>query len=322
MKIFVAIFLLSICALSYAQTDSPIATKPATERVRTINPVKKDTTKLADTTSIKQDSSLITKTDSTKLRDSVAAVKKDTTIYKLLLDFPLLNNSKPDYMVTSFRDVKSKDMLFYLLIFIVFLLSLIQVLFSKYFRNIFNIFFQTSFRQKQTREKLTQENIAALLLNILFIISASTFVTLISSRFKITHTSFWQIFAFALIALTVVYLVKLLFTQFMGWVFNKKEIAQSYSFIVFIINKIIGVALIPFLFLLAFSTNGLQQLAFTTVIMLIIFLFLFRFFNTYKNLSGRLKINAIHFFLYFCSVEILPLLIMYKALNNYLSNGI
>ncbi len=317
MKIFVAIFFLAISALSYAQVDSPMAVKPIVK-----NAIKKDTARLTDSTPKKQDSLLATKTDSTKLKDTVFAVKKDTSIYKLLLEFPLINNSKPEYMLTSFRDAKSKDMLFYLLVFIVFLLGLIQVFFAKYFRNIFNIFFQTSFRQKQTREQLTQENIAALLLNVLFIISASTFVTLISNKLKIAHTSIWQIFAFALVALTIIYLTKLLFTQFMGWVFNKKDVAQSYSFIVFIVNKIIGVVLIPFLFLLAFSTNGLQQFSFSVAIMLVTFLFLFRFFNTYKNINGRLKINAFHFFLYFCSVEILPLLIMYKALNNYISSGI
>jgi hypothetical protein len=80
--------------------------------------------------------------------------------------------------------------------------------------------------------------------------------------------------------------------------------------------------LIPFLFLIAYSSSGIRQVSFTISLMLIIFLFLFRFFSTYKNISGRLKINAIHFFLYFCSIEILPLLLMYKALSNYIGSGI
>lgn len=108
----------------------------------------------------------------------------------------------------------------------------------------------------------------------------------------------------------------------MGWVFNCKDVAEMYNFTVFIVNKIIGVVLVPLLFLFAFSTKYMQQLAFTTAVMLIGFLFLYRFFSTYKNLSSRLKINAIHFFLYFCGVEILPLLLIYKALSNYVSNGI
>jgi len=115
---------------------------------------------------------------------------------------------------------------------------------------------------------------------------------------------------------------KFLFTKFIGWIFNKKEEATSYSFLVFIVNKMVGVVLIPFLFLLAFSTPRIESIAFTISILIIILLLLFRFFSTYKNMSGRLNINAIHFFLYFCTIEILPLLLMYKALSNYIGNGI
>jgi len=86
-------------------------------------------------------------------------------------------------------------------------------------------------------------------------------------------------FIVATIALTIIYLTKFLFTQFIGWIFNKADIAHSYSFIVFIINKIIGVILIPFLFLIAYSATKLEQLSFSISLTLIIFLFLFRFFQ-------------------------------------------
>ena len=305
----------------FSQTDS--LKKETFKLNKVTKPIVKDTQNFIvdstkDTLQIKH------KTDSllSVKMDSVLKIKKDTTVYSFLLEFPLVKNNQPEYMITSFKESAARDFLFYLLLSLVFLLSLIQVMFPRYFRNVFDIFFQTNFRQRQTKEQLTQENIASLLLNILFLISSATFVTLISDRFIHSHISFWKIFLFSLIVLTSIYLCKMLFTQFMGWVFNKKEIAESYSFLVFIINKIIGVALIPFCFLLAYSTNELKHLAYTISIMLICFLFLFRFFNTYKNLSSRLKINAFHFFLYFCSVEILPLLIIYKSLNNYVSNGI
>ncbi len=320
MKFFLLFFLLIFYAMGFSQTDS--LKKEINKINKVTKPIVKDTLNFivdsTDTIQIKH------KTDSllSVKKDSIGKINKDTTVYNFLLEFPLVNSNKPEYMVTSFKESNAKDFLFYLLIGLVFLLALTQVMFPRYFRNVFDIFFQTNFRQRQTKEQLTQENIASLLLNILFVISAATFVTLISDRFIHSHISFWKIFLSALIVLTGIYLCKMLFTQFMGWVFNKKEIAESYSFIVFIINKIIGVTLIPFCFLLAYSTSELKHLSYTISVMLICFLFLFRFFNTYKNLSGRLKINAFHFFLYFCSVEILPLLIIYKSLNDYVSNGI
>ena len=40
--------------------------------------------------------------------------------------------------------------------------------------------------------------------------------------------------------------------QLTGWIFNAKEPATTYSFIVFLVNKIIGLVLLPLLLLLAF----------------------------------------------------------------------
>ena len=321
MKLIVILFcLLSITG--FAQTDSVSNALPSKSIVK--KPMKPKYL-IIDTTKINiQDTLLKPILDTAKLivKDSLGVVKKDTSIYKLFQDFPILNNEKSVTMITAFRKINSSDYVFYLLIGIVFLMALIQALFPKYIRNVFNIFFQTNFRQLQTKEQLTQDNIASLLLNILFIVSASTFVTLIAIRFNIATVPFWKLFLIAIIVLASIYLIKLLFTQFMGWVFNREEAAKSYTFIVFIVNKIMGIVLIPFLFMLAFSYNGLKEIAFSMSAMVIVFLLFFRFFSTYKSLSNRLKINAIHFFLYFCSVEVLPLLIMYKALSNYISNGI
>jgi hypothetical protein len=318
---FIVVILIFFGGSVFGQTDTAIKVLPkVVKKVQATLP--KDTiAKIYDSNAILKDSSLIDSLKALK-KDSVPLIAKDTTVYKLLLNAPILNNDKPTVMITAFKNAETKDFVFYLLVALVLLLALVKILFPKYFKNIFNIFFQTSFRQKQTREQLTQDNIAALLLNVLFILSSACFVALIAHKFKVIKISFWQIFIVATIALTIIYLVKFLFTQFMGWIFNKTDIAQSYSFLVFIVNKIIGVVLIPFLFLIAYSAAKMESLSFTIALMLIIFLFLYRFFSTYKNISSRLKINAIHFFLYFCSIEILPLLLMYKALSNYIGSGI
>ncbi|MFY7964256.1 MAG: DUF4271 domain-containing protein [Chitinophagaceae bacterium] len=324
MKIFFVSFCIISCFWGYAQKDSLHVNVPKAKVVKTIKaiPKLKDTTvKTNDSTYLLKDS--ITN-DSTAIikQDSIPFFYKDSSVYQLLIDFPLLNNETPTVMIAAFRNSESKDFIFYLLVGIVLFLAIIKSFFPKYFKNTFNVFFQASFRQKQTREQLSQDNVAALLLNSLFILSTASFVALTAKKFKIINISFWQLFLIAVLSLAVIYIGKYLFTQFLGLVFNKKEEADSYSFLVFIVNKIMGVVLVPFLFLIAFATTGIETIAFNTSIIVILLLFIFRFFSTYKNMSGRLKINAIHFFLYFCSIEILPLLLMYKALSNYIGNGI
>jgi hypothetical protein len=54
----------------------------------------------------------------------------------------------------------------------------------------------------------------------------------------------------------LVYLVKYLFLLFTGWVFNSQEATGSYVFVVFLVNKVMGVLLIPFLLIFAFAVRN------------------------------------------------------------------
>lgn len=332
MRLFIIIYFLLINCVAIAQTDSVAGNLPVKKRIiqAKVLPQKNILSKdsIVNTKITKPDSTQLkdsTITDSSKLnKDSLVKTKanQDTSNYKLLTNIPILNNTKPELMITAFKTSSSKDLLFYALLFIVVLLAIVKLIFPRYVKNIFAIIFQTQFRQVQTREQLLQDNVASMLLNILFIISGSFFIALSLFTIGFSTQSFWYLVLSSLIALTSIYLFKLLFTQFLGWIFNKTPAAKNYNFVVFMINKVVGIILIPFLFLIAFSDLLMAQKIITISLITLGVLLLFRLFLTFKNTSSILKINAFHFFLYFCCVEILPLLIMFKFLKHYISNGI
>ena len=54
----------------------------------------------------------------------------------------------------------------------------------------------------------------------------------------------------------LIYLVKYCALKFTGWVTGLKEITNTYVFVIFLINKIIGIFLVPFIVILAFSENA------------------------------------------------------------------
>ena len=255
-------------------------------------------------------------------KDSIPIIPLVDNDYQVLRTHPILQNNTPEYRITSFRKTSSKDFLFYLLLGITFILALVQVLFPKYLKNIFDIFFQPSFRQRQTKDQLSQEYIASLLLNFLFVCSAGIYITLLSEN-KIQNTQqFWQFLGITAATLFVIYLTKYSFTKFMGWIFQKQEIAESYNFLVFLMNKIIGVVLTPILFLISYSSTELKQFSLNISIIIITLLLLYRFVKIFNSFTRLLNISVFHFFIYFCSVEILPLLILYKAIGKYIGNGI
>ena len=253
---------------------------------------------------------------------NAAVIVYDTSTYRKFEIHPYLPlNKTPVFMIIHYRKTVSKDDLFYLLTGVIFLLAFIRVAFSKYFRNLFLLFFQTSLRQKQTRDQLLQDNLASLLTNLLFMISAGLYITLLIQYKHWIQAPFWWLAAGSAAILLVTYLVKYLFLLFSGWVFNTKEAAGSYIFVVFLVNKVLGVMLIPFLLILAFSDTLIIEVSTTLCAGLVIILLLYRYWVSYNAVLNKLKVNPLHFFLYLCAVELLPLILIYKVLINYLDGS-
>ncbi len=285
----------------------------------------KKTTQPAEQARIIGDSlNLLIPVDSTiaKQADSLVLTKENDEGYSLLETYPIVKNNSVEYQITNFRNYESKDFLFYLLLSLVLIIAIVQAFFKKYLKNIFDIFFQPGFRQRQTKDQLSQEYLATFLLNILFILSTSIFITLISSSQIHNNNQFWQFLSLAFIILSITYIVKFSFTKFIGWLFHQQEVAESYNFLVFLIIKIIGVILVPLIILISYSSVELKEFSLTLSYIIIILLLLYRFLKAFNSIRPLLKINSFHFFIYFCSVEILPLFILFKAIGKYIGNGI
>jgi hypothetical protein len=112
----------------------------------------------------------------------------------------------------------------------------------------------------------------------------------------------------------VIYFIKFIGLKFTGWLFNIRGAADSYIFVVFIINKVIGIFLLPFLVLLTFTQGDAYKVVMVLSWCGIGVLFIYRFLLTYASIRNQVRFNPFHFFLYLCAFEIAPLLLIYKAL--------
>ncbi len=260
--------------------------------------------------------------DSVKLADTaIISVKSsiDSSTYQQYMKNPYLPMDKtPIKMFISFKENASKDLLFYLVFGNVFLLAFIKLVFPKYFKNLFILFFQTSLRQKQTREQILQDGIASLLINLLFLVSTGLFITLVVKLQEWSSLTFNNLYGYVVALLLFIYTGKYIFISFAGWVFNNSLVASSYTFLVLMVNRILGILLIPFTIFLAFADEESTKIVFTLSIILVALLLLYRYFVSFASLRNDLKLNAFHFFLYLCAVEILPMLLLYKLMVNYI----
>lgn len=285
-----------------------------------------DTLKVSDSIA-KVDSALPAFSDTAKVfaRDTaknntpaIIIKKPIDSIYRRLLNNSFITKAKPIYLVVKERERPYKDEVFYLVCGLLLFLAFIRLVFNRYFKNIFRLFFQPSFRQKQTREQLLQNNLPSLLLNLFFIFSAGTYISFLLQYSHLTDIDFWWLLLYTNAALLALYLGKFIFLSFTGWVFNVKEATDAYIFAVYLINKILGVILIPFILLIAFSKRSIINISITISLLIIVLLFLYRYFVSYAPVRREVKVSVLHFFFYICAFELMPLLLIYKTLIIFL----
>lgn len=213
------------------------------------------------------------------------------------------------------RHAKGKELLFYALVMLFIIIGVLRRAFPKYFNDLFRLFFRTTLKQKQIREQLMQTPLPSLLLNGYFVLSLGLYIAFMLRHFSIDPLgNFWLLALYGCLGLSAAYFVKFAGLKICGWLFNMEEAADAYIFIVFIINKMIGILLLPFLLIIAFSTGRAYDAGLTLSWCLIGVLLIYRVILTYGTIRNQVKLNPFHFFLYICAFEIAPLLLVYKAL--------
>ncbi|HEY4109902.1 DUF4271 domain-containing protein [Puia sp.] len=226
---------------------------------------------------------------------------------------------RPVVEIFEIHHSDSKDGFFYLLVGILFYFALVRIFFEKYFSNLMTLFFRVSLRQQQIREQVLQTPLPSLLLNILFIISGGLYACYLLhySRFG-EGIRFWVLYLYCMALLAAIYLVKFVVLKFTGWVFSISRATDIYIFVVFLVNKMLGIFLLPFLILITFSGDQLREVLITISLAMVFVLWAYRALAGYRPVRNEIKLTPFYFFLYLCAFEIAPLLLIYKVLLAYL----
>lgn len=263
--------------------------------------------------------------DSIRRIDSIAkqAAIEKPAIFKLLDSNQYLNSrGKPIAVAYKKRTVTYDNAIFYVVTLLLLLFGILKTSFAKYFNTLFRVFFNTSLRQSQLIDQLQQNKLASLCFNIFFSITGGFYVSLLLQYFGLAgKENRWALFAGSAGVLTLVYFIKFLVTGFAGWITNYKEEAGTYVFNVFLINKVIGICLLPVVVVMSFSEKVVTDAAVVSSFIIIGLLVIMRFIRSYSLLQHRLKFNLFHFLLYVFSLEVLPIMLIYKSVVFFLTGN-
>ncbi len=291
-----------------------------------VSPVFKDSPELVinDTslqnlrdTSQLQTTRIIPPADTTK--NLIIAWPRDTAFARLLYLPGLLHAKNMPVHDSERRVTDSKDYLFYFFAALLLFLGIIRQSFPGYIKSVFTTLFQNSQRYKQSREKTMQDTVPSLLLNILFFIVAGLWITFFIEDIPLFHFSFAQKIVAVIALITSIYAIKAIVISLAGTLFHQREAANAYALIVFHVNKVAGIFLLPLAILYAYGSEYQQSLAASFMIAIIILLIIYRFVISFVDVSGRFKINGLYFFIYLCITEIVPMLIFYEVVPGIIN---
>jgi Domain of unknown function (DUF4271) len=232
----------------------------------------------------------------------------------------LINVSKPAlFVIQEPRQPHGKEFVFYGLCAIVLILGLFRTFYSHYFNNLFRVFFNTSLRQTQLTDQLLQAKLPSFILNIFFTITGGFYIWLLFTHFhppRLIHSRL--LLPFCIMSVALVYFIKYCLLKFMGWVSDIRQATDNYIFVIFLVNKITGIVLIPFIILLAFSLSQWTAVITTVSVLVLALFFLSRYVKSYGIIRNKVAINPFHFLIYIVGAEIIPLILVYKITIDYL----
>ena len=210
---------------------------------------------------------------------------------------------------------QSTDWVTILFVICLLIFAWIQTYSSKRFAQIFRAAAQTHFVNQLEREgNLFRERIT-LGLGFIYYTITSIFIYHLFTTFLelppeinnlvITAIIFGTLFFYSMLKSALVYVI--------GVIFNTAESARSYQLNILIFNHITGILLFPFI-LMAFYWKSPIFLIIGSV--LVSLLMLYRFYRGILTGMYNKNYNLFYLFLYLCTLEILPMLLLIKVISK------
>jgi hypothetical protein len=210
------------------------------------------------------------------------------------------------------------DWIFYLFVTYCLYVGFIRISFPKYLSDLFRVFFNTSLRGKQIREQLLMDRLPSLLLNVFFTLSAGSFIYfLLRYNGYFGTEGHWVALGLCVAGVGLLYTGKYVVMELAGLVFDRRQAAEIYAFVVFMVNKVVGLWLLPVSILLAYSTPGTQHTVLVFAFGGLGILLLYRLNRGWQALRNTLKINMLQYALFVGAFEVVPVLLIYKLLLKF-----
>ena len=265
----------------------------------------------------------ITKTDGSKMSDmndfdsnpfevSHVPIRKSTnTVY-------LKQEPSPQVDVNTRKNSKAlpvtkNNFIFYVLLMSLALLGIVLGNKISLLPNMVKSVMNENLLKLTKREENSGFNLHHFLLYLVLLINLSIFIfLLLRNRMVIDGMTSWL---WILLALASIYFVKHFVLYIMGNIFPISKSISLYSFSILVFNILIGICLIPVNFILAYAPPEFFNYSLYLGFAMILILLALRYLRGIFISANFVVSNLFLFFLYLCTLEIAPIMILWRFIS-------
>jgi hypothetical protein len=194
-----------------------------------------------------------------------------------------------------------------------------RIFYEKYFTQKIQAVYNTQIlgRLRKDRNSFLQRVTFVLVLS--YVIVVGLFIYQVFTIYKISFfglKGFPLFITFCLIVLGI-YILKYVFTFLVGYVFDKRQQFGEYLQAFVIINENIGMFLLPVVAIIPFVEGNARVFLIYIGLAIAMFFYIIRYYRAVKTIASR-DVFIFYVFLYFCTFEILPVLLFYKTVKSYI----
>ena len=211
--------------------------------------------------------------------------------------------------------VNHENWLFIIFVLVIFLIGILRVFYQKKFTLFLNAFISKRFSNQIIREENALTQSTSVVLSIIFFISISLFLFL-ASRFyhkTIAGSSEWQKFGIILVGCVIFYFFKLIANKTIGTLFKAYKEIEEYIFNQFLVIQVLGILLTILCILLSYSMIFNKEIIILMGLIILVLGFVVRMIKSFSIVNLN-TYSPVYIFLYLCTLEILPLIIIIKLI--------
>ncbi len=179
--------------------------------------------------------------------------------------------------------------------------------YQKFVNQVINALVNFQLAKKILQEKNILARRAYFMLNLNYLITFALFILIvfISIDYKITTRSYLD-FLFIIIGLTGILSIKLAIIYINGYIFQMMPATSEYIHNIYLINKNLGIVLLPLIFATIFTPPVVSKILLITGFVLVSLSTLFKIMRGFQIIIKN-KVLLFYSILYLCTLELLPL---------------